>query len=169
MSNFVSKEFVYALCINLCMHDLQCFIGFVILSYTVLCLYFLSYFQLLFCFKCKFVMLWFTIFKSLCFMCNFLLKYKSISHFLGHFSAFNRFCWVQMLACLEECLEWCHLLLGSCDDVYVVTSMSCRRGRGKREGAGTGDWCEKMLWLVNIKKSLPCIVCVYSGDPDDFL
>lgn len=73
-----------------------------------------------------------------------------------------------MLACLEECLEWCHLLLGSCDYVYIVTSMSCRR-RGKREGAGTGVWCEKMLWLVNIKKSLPCIVCLYSWDLDDFL
>lgn len=127
---------------------------------------FLWYYQMLFCFKYKFVRLWFTIFtKKACFMCIFHWN-MNISHFLCHF---NRFCWVQMLACLEECLEWCLLLLGSCDDVYIVTSMSSRRRRGKREGAGTGEWCEKMLWLVNIKKSLPCIVCVYSGDLNDFL
>lgn len=109
------------------------------------------------------------IYQKNMFYVYFSLKYESISHLRCNFSAFNRFCWVQMLACLEECLEWCLLLLGSCDDVYIVTSMSCRRRRGKREGAGTGEWCEMMLWLVNIKKSLPCIVCVYSGDLDDFL
>lgn len=88
------------------------------------------------------------------FYVSFSLKYKLISHLFCHFPAFNRFCWVQMPACLEECLEWCLLLLESCDDVSNVTSMSCRR-RGKREGAGTGE--KKMLWLVNIKKSFPCI------------
>ncbi len=112
-------------------------------------------FKCFFCFKYKFLMLWLTIFTNkACFKC---IYYWNINPFLISFvifSAFNRFYWVQMLACLEECLEWCHLFLGSCDDVYIVTFMSCRRRRGKREGAGTGEWCKKMLWLVNIMKSL---------------